>query len=274
MRIGSNSSVSRRPPNVTANATRTAPSQSVPTYQTSSPSRRGKSKSWAGTHTHARDHLPVLLRRLIHATARELRRVDFPGFDNAQRHGWDGWVEAEAATPWVPAGRSGWEFGVDRRPRYKAEHDYQARLAMLTPEERADCTFVFVTPRNWTGKNEWAESKNASGDWKEVRAFDASDLEQWLENTVAPRIWLAGKLGMATTGFQTIEQCWERWAAGSEPPIASAIFKPALDRHGRDLPDRQPNDFHAWLAAPPDRQFTVAADSIRRGCRIHRLPAA
>ncbi len=219
-------------------------------------------EGWAGTDIDARQYLPVLLRRLIHATGRDLRRVDFPGFDNAQRHGWDGWVEAEAATPWVPAGRSGWEFGVGQRPRYKADHDYQERLAMLTAAERADCTFVFVTPRNWPGKNEWAESKNASGEWKAVRAFDASDLEQWLETSVAPRIWLAGELGMPTTGFQTIEQCWERWAAASEPPMASAIFKPSLDRHGRDLPDRQPNDFLPWLAAPPGRQFTVAADSI------------
>ncbi|MCY4588807.1 MAG: helix-turn-helix domain-containing protein [Bryobacterales bacterium] len=210
-------------------------------------------EGWTGTDIEARQHLPVLLRRLIHATGRELRRVDFPGFDNAQRHGWDGWVEAEAATPWVPAGQSGWEFGVGQRPRDKAEHDYQARLAMLTPEERADCTFVFVTPRNWPGKNDWAESKNASGDWKSVRAFDASDLEQWLETTVAPRIWLAGKLGMPTSGFQTIGQCWERWAAASEPPMTATIFKPSLDRHEKGFRD--------WLRATPDRPFTVAADS-------------
>lgn len=210
-------------------------------------------ESWAGTHTLARDHLPVLLRRLIHATGRELRRVDFPGFDNAQRHGWDGWVEAAAATPWVPEGRSGWEFGVGQRPRDKAEHDYQARLALLTSEERVDCTFVFVTPRNWPGKNEWSGNKNASGEWKAVRAFDASDLEQWLETTVAPRIWLAGMLGMPTSGFQTIERCWERWAADSEPPMTAAIFKPSLDRHEKGFRD--------WLRATPDRPFTVAADS-------------
>ena len=44
---------------------------------------------WA-RNIQARERLPVLLRRLIHATGRELRHVDFPGYDNAQRHGWDG----------------------------------------------------------------------------------------------------------------------------------------------------------------------------------------
>ena len=224
-------------------------------------------ENWAATNIHARDHLPVLLRGLIHSTGRELRQVDFPGFDNAQRHGWDGWVEAEAATPWVPAGRSGWEFGVSQRPRDKAESDYQARLAMLAPAERADCTFVFVTPRNWSRKSEWATRMNASGDWRAVRAYDASDLEQWLETAVAPRIWLAGELRMPRTGFRTIEECWDHWAAACEPRMTAAVFAPSLARHRRA--------FCEWLIAPPDRPFTVAADSKEEAvgfiaCLLHQ----
>ena len=119
-----------------------------------------------------------------------------------------------AATPWVPAGRSGWEFGVGERPRRKAESDYQARLRMLAPAQRADCTFVFVTPRNWPGKSAWTESKTAAGDWKAVRVFDACNLEQWLETAVSPRIWLAGEIGLPTNGFQTIEEYWDQWTGG------------------------------------------------------------
>ena len=233
------------------NADRTGPVQSeVPDFLTIKAKQIG---AWAATNIDARQHLPVLLRRLIHSTGRELRRVDFPGFDNAERPGWDGEVEAETETPWVPAGRSGWEFGVSPRPQAKADHDYKARLAMLTPAERADCTFVFVTPRNWRGKHEWAAKKEVFGDWKAVRTLDASDLEQWLETTVAPRIWLAGKLGMSRTGFRTISESWDEWTAGSEPPMTAAIFAPTVDRHGRT--------FREWLEATPNRPFTVAADS-------------
>ena len=209
-------------------------------------------EKWADT-IDARQNLPVLLRRLIHSTGRELQRVDFPGYDNAQRHDWDGSVEADAAAPWVPAGRSGWELSVRQNPRGKAERDYQSRLSLLTPAERAKWTFVFVTARNWPGKNRWAGNKENSGDWKAVRAFDASDLEQWLETAVAPRIWLASELGICTNGFLTIEECWDLWVADSEPPMTDAIFAPALSRH-RDV-------FRTWLAASPDRPFTVAADS-------------
>ena len=209
---------------------------------------------WAAGNIQAREHLPVLLRRLIHSSGRELRVVDFPGYDNAQRHGWDGWIEAAAATPWVPDGRSGWEFGVGERPSVKAERDYQARLSTISSTDRAKCAFVFVTPHNWEGKNEWARSKEAAGDWKAVRALDASDLEQWLETTIAPQIWLASELEISTEGFRTLAHFWDRWVAASDPPMTAAIFVPSVAAHLKD--------FKIWLQTPrPDRTFTVAADS-------------
>ena len=209
---------------------------------------------WAAGNIQARDRLPVLLRRLIHSTGRELRHVDFPGYDNAQRHGWDGWVEAEAATPWVPEGKSGWEFGVGERPSVKAERDYQARLNTVSLVERAECTFVFVTPRNWEGKDRWARDKEAAGDWKAVRALDASDVEQWLETSISPQIWLANELGISMDGFETIERFWDLWATASEPPMTGAIFAPSIAAHV--------HDFRTWLeTSQPERPFTVAADS-------------
>ena len=45
----------------------------------------------------ARHMLPVLLRKLVHSTGQDLLQVDFPGYDNAQRAGWDGLIEAGAA---------------------------------------------------------------------------------------------------------------------------------------------------------------------------------
>lgn len=211
-------------------------------------------EEWGTGNIQARDRLPVLLRRLVHATGRELRRVDFPGFDNAQRHGWDGRVEANAATVWVPEGRSFWECGTDHRPRAKAERDYRARLGVLARDERAKSTFVFVTPRHWPGKDEWARSKEAARDWKAVRALDASDLEQWLENTIAPRIWLAGELRIPTEGFEPLDRFWDRWAYASDPPMTDEIFAPSVAAHRER--------FKTWLTKRPgDGPLTVAADS-------------
>ena len=208
---------------------------------------------WPKGNLEPRNQLPVLLRRLIHSTGHGLRQVDFPGYDNAQRKGWDGRIEADAATVWIPAGKSGWEFGTDEDPRTKAEKDYKARIESISAVEQADCTFVFVTPRNWPGKDDWVRKKSQAKDWKAVRAFDASDLEQWLEESIPAQMWLAEKLGMPVTGFETLEHCWDRWAAASKPAMTAEIFSPSIAAYRDKL--------KSWLNMPSDRVFVVAADS-------------
>jgi len=210
-------------------------------------------EQWASSQIDARSRLPVLLRKLVHTTGNDLRQVDFPGYDNAQRKGSDGYVEAAAATPWVPEGKSYWAFGTDQRPGIKAESDYKERLRSIDPSERVTSTFVFVTPRNWSGKTAWEKNKNASGAWKAVRAFDASDLEQWLEQSVPAQIWLAEQLALPVSGFKTLEEAWRRWASASEPSLAPEIFASSIEAYG--------DDFKAWLGKPSERHFVVAADS-------------
>jgi addiction module HigA family antidote len=210
-------------------------------------------EGWAGGNLDARKHLPVFLRRLVHSTGHELRRVDFPGYDNAERKGSDGIIESGAATAWIPEGKSCWEFGVNKNPEAKAQKDYAARLASVPVAERAQSTFVFVTPRNWPDKEAWVAKKNAANDWKAVRVFDASDLEQWLEESIPAQIWLAEKLEMPLTGYQTLDACWERWAAGSEPRMTPEIFAPSIAAHGKA--------FKEWLAKDTNKPYVVAADS-------------
>lgn len=212
-------------------------------------------EDWADSQIEARVHLSVLLRKLVHSTGKDLHQVDFPGYDNAQRKGPDGFVKAGAATPWVPEGVSYWEFGTNQELAYKAERDYNARLASVERSERASSTFVFVTPRNWPGteKVTWEKSKNQLGDWKAVRVLDASDLEQWLEQSVPAQIWLAEQLELPVSGFETLEQVWIRWANASEPHLTPEIFAPSITAYQ--------TKFKAWLEKPSNKPFVVAADS-------------
>lgn len=207
---------------------------------------------WAAT-IDARSRLPVLLRKLIHSTGRDLKRIDFPGYHNAQRTGWDGVVDAASITPWIPLGTSGWEFGTNQDPATKAESDYTNRVASIAAADRATMTFVFVTPRNWTGKGAWATKKKATGDWQDVRAFDASDLEQWCEESIAAQIWLAPQLQIQLDGTETLERCWLRWSTGSNPPMTSESFAPSIAAHSPL--------FKNWLAEPSSKPLVVSADS-------------
>jgi addiction module HigA family antidote len=210
-------------------------------------------EGWADSQIDARSHLPVLLRKLVHSTGNDLCHVDFPGYDNGQRKGSDGFVEGGSATPWVPEGRSYWEFGTDQNPSTKAKKDYAARLDSIDHIERAKSTFVFVTPRNWHGKIAWEKQMNEAGDWNAVRAFDASDLEQWLEQSVPAQIWLAEKLALPVDGYETLDQAWYRWASGSEPHLTPEIFAPSITAFRQT--------FKEWLEKPSERSFVVAADS-------------
>ena len=209
-------------------------------------------ENWANK-IDARQELAALLRRLVHSTGQNLTLVDFPAYDNAERHGWDGVVETSTPTTWIPSGKSGWEFGTSQNPRSKAEADYETRIKSVLPEERTEQTFVFVTPRNWPGKQTWAKDQAALGLWKDVRAYDASDLEQWIEQSVPTQIWFAERLGLPVEGYRSLEQCWSDWASVCEPELSPVLFNPAVERFSKD--------FKNWLENPPDRPFIIAADS-------------
>ncbi len=210
--------------------------------------------SWADHDEKARSRLPVLVRRLVRSAGRELREVDFPGYGQGQRRGWDGRVEAAAATPWIPEGRSGWELSTAKDPASKATSDFRNRLA-LPAEERDGMTFVFVSSRNWPRKNQWAKERRKEGHWKDVRALDASDLEQWLEESIEGQVWLAEQLGLPSVeDCMTLDRAWERWAGVTEPRLTEGMFGPAVRTHR--------TDFASWLNRPDrERSFVVTADS-------------
>jgi addiction module HigA family antidote len=51
-------------------------------------------EQWVSHSIPARSRLSVFLRTLVHSTGSGLTKVDFPGNDDAERPGWDGFVEA------------------------------------------------------------------------------------------------------------------------------------------------------------------------------------
>ena len=81
--------------------------------------------NWFTTSIHARTQLAVLLRKLIQSTGHELQKVDFPGNDDAERPGWDGFLETSSSNAWIPDGISGWEFGVTESITKKADGDFE-----------------------------------------------------------------------------------------------------------------------------------------------------
>lgn len=186
-------------------------------------------ENWAST-IKARTRFAVFLRTLINSTGLKIKKIDFPGNDDAERPGWDGFLETEEGMPWIPAGLSGWEFGTNNDPRQKADKDYKKSVEQNTSSERSKMTFVFVTPRHWGGKETWKKERQAEKKWKEVLVFDASDLEQWLEQSIPGQAWLADELGIPAQGVISLDECWKRWIADTEPTLSKDLFNAFVEK--------------------------------------------
>lgn len=181
-------------------------------------------EKWANEEIIARSRLSVFLRRLILSTNEDILAIDFPGNDNSQRPGKDGELQTSAGTPWVPVGHSIWEFGVNQDIKSKANHDYVKSVRKIPLSERQNATFIFVTPRTWKNKTDWVKQKLKAKQWSGIRAYDASDLEQWMEQSIAAQAWFANETNKPSHGVRTLDFCWENWASKQDRPLFRSLF--------------------------------------------------
>jgi addiction module HigA family antidote len=210
-------------------------------------------EEWAKNNISARTRLAVFLRTLVNSTGIELTESDFPGNDDGERAGWDGYTEAGQGTSWIPAGKTGWEFGVNEKPKPKADKDF-TKSVIATPEvDRLNTTFVFVTPRKWDAKDTWAAERRDEGVWKDVRAYDRSDLEQWLEQSIPAQAWFANETGRPESKVRSLDKAWRDWTGVATPPMSVRLFDTAIDA-GEQTLDR-------YLSNKPSRPLVIVADS-------------
>jgi hypothetical protein len=172
----------------------------------------------------------------VHATVPKASQVDFPAWEGTQRSGYDGVVATTEGNAFVPAGTSIWEIGTSNEIQDKANEDFHKRTALET-------TYIFVTPRKWTGKITWRNEKNGLGHWKQVRAYDSDDLEQWLETVPAVSVWFGRMLGQRPPGADDVERYWESVSALTEPSLQSDVFVASRGDQEKKVIE--------WLEGPP-----------------------
>lgn len=209
--------------------------------------------TWSDTIS-SRTHLPVLLRTLVHSTGKGLQKVDFPGNDDGERRGSDGIIVAEGCTPWIPAGTSTWELGTKKDFKTKAEEDFQKSINAFRHKSPENVTFVFVTTRRWLGKDAWVEEKQKLKLWRDVRAYDASDLEQWIEQSPSAQVWFSEETSRPSENIRTLERCWHDWADSTNPELDSSLFDQAKETWKQKI--------ETFLSDPDNKSLKVSADSI------------
>jgi len=206
---------------------------------------------WANRRD-ARGLLPQILRRLTVATVDRVLRIGFRAQEGVQLGGWDGVAIVEEGNAFVPDGCSGWELSASGDVKRKADADYESRSADPLGVDSSETTFVFATPRRWGGKDDWVASKNGEGIWREVRAYDADDLETWLELAPGVHIWLSILLGKHPENVRDLSSFWTDWLGATKPPISTDLV--ISGRH--EVAGR----IHQWLREEPS-PLSLRADS-------------
>jgi DNA-binding XRE family transcriptional regulator len=174
--------------------------------------------------------VPELLSRLVYATVGPAAQIRFPADESVQYPGWDGVCVVANGAGYVPAGSSVWEIGAQRSGvRTKANDDFKKRSGNPLGRNRADTTFVFVTPQRFVGKDDWVAEKKALGLWRDVVAIDADDLVHWLETCPAVAQWLSVRIGRRPAGLRNLEEAWSEWAGTTEIPLTADIVLTGRD---------------------------------------------
>lgn len=196
-------------------------------------------KNWAQRRD-CQEHLPLLVRKLIRATSDSIKSISFPSGENVLIGGWDGILEVYEETERLPLGLSVWEFGANTDIKGKAYDDYTKRTAKPLGVDPKNATYIFVTPRLWTKKQEWVNDRNAEGVWKEVRVYDAQDLEEWIDLAPTVGAWLAVKhFGiLPSEGIQPADDFWEEWSTGNRLNFVPGVVLGGRSEQSKTLLDK------------------------------------
>ncbi|MER7911316.1 hypothetical protein [Streptomyces sp. NPDC096068] len=200
----------------------------------------------------ARDELPGLVRTLVIGSTTELLSVDFRSGEGIGMTGWDGQVHAVRGNSWVPAGKSVWEMGTNEDVTKKADSDYAARTGDPQGAVPSETTFIFVTPRRWPQRDNWAATKREEKIWKDVRAYDADTLEAWLDGNPAVHARVTKMLGRDPDGASDLLAAWNRWSLATVPPVPPAVVTAGREAAAEAL--------IAWLQSEPS-VITIEAES-------------
>ena len=197
--------------------------------------------------------LPRLVRRLVLASGVRLAQIGFAAGEGVQLGGWDGLVVAEEGDAFVPDGPSAWELGKNKGVKGKADDDYEKRRESPGEVDPAKTTFVFVTPRRWGGKESWTDDRRKEGVFRDVRAYDADDLETWLEQAPGVHLWFSRLVGKSPRDALDLEFFWEGWSGATKPATS-----PQLVISGRN---EQEGKLATWLRQGAADTFGLKAES-------------
>jgi hypothetical protein len=219
----------------------------------------------------ARAEFPGLIADLIRASASDIGDIRFPRGDKGQLRGFDGWLDAAGAPPYVPSGLSIWEFGVSDDPKSKCQVDYDKRVKKILAADRAKMTFVFASPRPWDNPRlklpDLVKELRDKKDFADVRYIDGVQIEAWLGDCSAVAAQYARSLGkVPQTGARDVNEFWDEYSRRFRPAITEDVVLCARDGQAREIVTHllgKPGSL-VYVGDGPDEVTAVAIAAIRK----------
>jgi hypothetical protein len=208
--------------------------------------------------------LPRLVRRLIVASCKDSKLPSFRADEGVQVAGWDGVTVSDITHPFVPTGTTGWELSTRKDVKNKADEDYANRIGDPDGLDPAQTAFVFLTLRRWPGKQDWAADKSAENHWRSVLAFDADDLETWLESAPSVHVWLSVLLGKRLDNALDLDAWWRDWSCVTHPPLTTNLLLAGRRSSAKAIGEwlRESTSSFAVRAESPEEALAVLASAI------------
>ena len=175
----------------------------------------------------AQELLPQLVWKLILASCKHIDDHHFPYGKSVQYSGYDGYLNTTDVHPFIPTGKSVWEFGTNADSQGKLNDDYIKRTENPNGIILNETTFCFVTTRIWNHRQGIVETtiaKNNEKLWKAVQIYDANSLEMWLEKCPAVSAWLADTIGKPYRNICDLGQYWKRQSKSTQPNLTTEFF--------------------------------------------------
>ncbi len=183
---------------------------------------REQLRNWAKSES-GPPQLPSLIRALVRETGDRLTSVHFAAGSGVTSGGWDGLVEADGASLFVPAGVSGWELSTKQSSQGKALSDFKSRVKKTPAQVRSTMTYVQVICTPWLKAGEFRAEAEALNGFASVRAYNIDDLVTWLEQAPATTVWLRELLGAPLAGLRTIDSVWRTWLSSTKEPLDESV---------------------------------------------------
>ena len=124
--------------------------------------------------------IPELVATLVNLSVPDLTLCRIPYGNSIGLPGLDGMVQTEGGfRQFVPKQTSYWEISCGADAQGKATENYTKRNDKTPVAERANVTFVFVTPRSkdWDQPSQAAWIQRRQGDgWKKIKVIDGVQL--------------------------------------------------------------------------------------------------